>query len=63
MTYLMEIKRQRKDAAEKAHAAGAAEKQVENIRNLMETMKWTAKQAMDALKIPVSEQDKYAAQV
>ena len=79
MTYLMEIKRQRKDAAEKAHAAGVEEghaagveeghaagveeTKINSIRNLMETMKWTAKQAMDALKIPVSEQDKYAAQV
>ena len=33
----------------------------ESIRNLMETMKWTAKQAMDALKIPVKDQSKYAA--
>ena len=29
------------------------------VRNLMETLKLTAKQAMDALKIPVSEQSKY----
>ena len=55
MTYLMEIKRQRKDAVEETKLA--------SIRNLMETMKWTAKQAMDALKIPVAEQEKYAAQV
>ena len=31
-----------------------------HIKNLMETMKWSAQQAMDALKIPKAEQDKYA---
>ncbi len=59
MTYVMEIKRQRKDA----HAAGVEETKINSIRALMETMKWTAKQAMDALKIPAAEQKKYAAQV
>ncbi len=34
-----------------------------NIKNLMESMKWTAKQAMDALKVPESEQGKYAAKL
>ena len=55
MTLMMELKQQRRE--------GAEQKQVENIRSLMETMKWTAKQAMDALKIPASEQKKYATQV
>lgn len=32
---------------------------IENIRNLMDTVKWTAQQAMDALKIHVDEQSKY----
>ena len=27
---------------------------------LMETMKWTAQQAMDALKIPANKQKEYA---
>ena len=31
-----------------------------HIKNLMETMKWSAQQAMDALKIPKAEQEKYA---
>ena len=31
----------------------------EDIKNLMETMKLTAGQAMDALKIPLSERSKY----
>ena len=79
MTYLMEIKRQRKDAAEKAHAAGVEEghaagveeghaagveeTKIDSIRSLMKTMKLTLQQAMDALEIPVSEREKYAALV
>ena len=55
MTLMMELKQQRRE--------GKEEERIESIRSLMETMKWTAKQAMDALKIPVAEQKKYAAQV
>ena len=33
------------------------------IHNLMETLHLTAQQAMDAMKIPVAEQAKYAARV
>ena len=32
---------------------------LESIRNLMDTMKWSAQQAMDALKIPKEEQAHY----
>ncbi len=32
---------------------------VQTIKNLMETMKWSAEQAMAAMKIPMSEQEKY----
>ena len=53
------------EAAEKAAAKGKAEGQektlIENIRSLMETLNLTAKQAMDALKVPASEQEKYLA--
>ena len=59
MTLMMELKQQRREGKRE----GAESKQVEDIRSLMETMKWTAKQAMDALKIPVAEQEKYAALV
>lgn len=34
---------------------------LQSIKNLMETMKWSAQQAMDALKIPQGEQAHYAA--
>lgn len=33
------------------------------IRNLMETMKWSADQAMTAMKIPEADQSKYAAKL
>ena len=36
---------------------------VSNIRNLMETSGWDARQTMNALKIPASEQEKYAKQI
>ena len=32
---------------------------IKNIRNLMETTEWTAKQAMDALKIPADKQAEF----
>lgn len=36
---------------------------VTTIRNLMETSGWDAQQTMNAMKIPVSEQEKYAKQI
>ena len=59
----------RDEAREQGRVEGRAEGRVEgieqervkNIQNLMESMKLTAQQAMDALMIPVSEQPKYAA--
>ena len=42
---------------------GADQNRLENIRSLMESMKLTAKQAMEALKIPESEQSKYIARL
>ena len=38
---------------------GVEEERIENLKNLMESLKLTAQQAMDALKIPVSEREKY----
>lgn len=42
---------------------GREQAYIENIKSMMETLKLTAEQAMDALKIPVSEQPKYAAKL
>ena len=53
------------EAAEKA-AKVATEKAevttfIKNIRSLMRTMRWTAKQAMDALQVPEDKQKEYMA--
>jgi hypothetical protein len=46
-------------AAEQATAETEKRTLLDNIRNLMETTKWTAQQAMDALKVPVDKQKEY----
>ncbi len=33
---------------------------IQALQNLMDSMKWTVQQAMDALQIPNSERSKYA---
>lgn len=38
---------------------GQEAERLESIRKLMETMEWTAEQAMDALQIPLEEREKY----
>ena len=42
---------------------GIQQRSVIDIRNLMETMNLILNQAMDALKIPVEEQEAYAARI
>lgn len=42
---------------------GQAEERFLSIKNLMDTMKWTAKQAMDALQIPEAEREQYGAKL
>ena len=61
MEPLLEIAAERaaKQAAEKAKAESKRETLIENIRSLMETMQWSAKQAMDALKIPADTQKEF----
>ena len=49
----------RKEAMEKGMAKGMDQNRLENIKNLMSTLKLTAQQAMDALLIPENEQKKY----
>ena len=49
------------EAAQKAVVESKEKNLIENIRSLMETLNFTAKQAMDALKIPANEQSKYLA--
>lgn len=47
-------------AVEKAKAKAEKETKLDNIRSLMETMNFSAQQAMDALKIPTDKQKEYA---
>ncbi len=42
-------------------AEGKAEEKLTDIKNLMSSMKWTATQAMEALKIPEGDRTKYSA--
>ena len=49
------------DGMQQGIQQGASQKELSNIRSLMETTNWTPKQAMDALKIPPADQAKYAA--
>ena len=53
----------REEGIEQGIEQGREESLVISIRNLMETMAWTADQAMDALKIPVSDREKLSAQL
>ncbi|MEI3266735.1 MAG: hypothetical protein V8R85_06325 [Frisingicoccus sp.] len=47
------------EGLEEGLEAGAEAERLESIKKLMETMEWPAKQAMDALKIPEAERQKY----
>lgn len=49
----------REEGRREGHQEGVNQARVENIKNLMESLKLTAKQAMDALKIPDSERERY----
>ena len=57
--YERELEMYKQDLRTEAHTEGREEGRTEDIRSLMETMKLSAKQAMDALRIPLSEQSKY----
>lgn len=51
------------EAREEGKAQGMEEGMLTSIRNLMKSLNLNAKQAMDALLIPVAEQKKYASQL
>ena len=71
MTLMMEMKEQRREGREEGRKEGREEGREEgidlaslrHIRGLMETLHLSAKQAMDAMKIPAAEQEKYLTQV
>ena len=53
----------REESIQRGRLEGIDQTRIENIRNIMEGLKYTAQQAMDLLKIPVSDQSKYAAKL
>ena len=53
----------RNDAFANGESKGWDSAMVSNIKNLMETSGWDARQTMDALKIPANEQEKYSKQL
>ena len=48
-----------KSVEEKGKKQGITETLLASIRNLMDSMRWTAEQAMAALKVPEEERAKY----
>ncbi len=59
MTFALELEKYQ----EYGEAKGREEGRTKDIRNLMETMNLTARQAMKALKIPSDEYEKYLAMI
>jgi predicted transposase YdaD len=53
----------RAEGREEGREEGLAEGLLSSIQNLMESMGWSAEQAMDALKIPEDERCKYADEI
>ena len=58
-----EIEEEKKAAREQGLEQGVDQNRIESIKNLMDSLKFTPRQAMDALKIPASEQPKYASKI
>ena len=48
---------------QKARQETSQEIRQETIKNLMDSMKWTAEQAMDALKLPMDDRAKYVSRL
>ena len=63
MTLMMELKEQRREGYNEGKADGKDSALLASIRNLMESLHMTAQQAMDALKIPSKDQERYTAQL
>ena len=57
------INQAKMDGRSEGRNEGREEATLCNIRNLMETSGWSARQTMDAMKIPANEQERYAKQI
>ena len=53
----------REESIRRGRQQGIDQNRIESIKNIMEGLKYTAQQAMDLLKIPVSDQPKYLAKI
>ena len=53
----------RKESFEEDQRDGLSQGREESLRTLMDSLSMTAEQAMDALKIPAEEREKYAARL
>ena len=51
------------DMRNEALERGREEKLIENIKSLMQTLKFTAQQAIDALRVPLNKQNHYIAKL
>ena len=49
------------EGVEKGIEQGARDNLLENVRSLMESVGWTAQEALEKLKVPASEQARYIA--
>ena len=54
------LRRVMKDDLAESERQGEQNAIVQTIRNLMESMKWTIDQAMDAMKVPSDQRSMYA---
>ena len=47
------------EGVQKGIEKGATSNLLENVRSLMESVGWTAQQALDALRVPADDQARY----
>ena len=57
------IRQESRQLRDESIQRGIDQTRIESIKSIMETLKLTAQQAMDALKIPKGEQGKYMARL
>ena len=63
MTMMIREMEIREEGRAEGREEGMENTRVESIRNIMDTLKMTAQQAMEALKIPSADQSKYLAKL
>ena len=56
-----EIEREIEEQKQQAVLETERKISIELIKNLMDSMKWTAEQAMEAMKVPLKDREQYMA--